>query len=288
MLPTPNNSAEFIIFVYLYFCEIWKKIKTKLLPKEEAGRKSTLTVPDLLTLGCMFVFSGIPTIKRFYEFALFTWQDWFAFPKYQNFIAGMNKAVGLASICLQHLLKLFRLEYKAHALDSSALPVCRVKREYANKVCRGIAKKGYSTMGWFFGFKLHIVVSQEGYLLSVVITKGNVDDRFPVEKLVQDLKNCLIVVDAGYISQELQRTLLKKGIHLFYATKKNMKKLMTVLQHCLLKSRQIVETVFSILKERMPMVSSLPRSVLGHFARYIFTLLGYQLKCLVKTVNLIS
>ena len=139
-------------------------------------------------------------------------------------------------------------------------------------------------MGWFCGFKLHAVVSKAGYLLSIVITKGSVDDRAPVEKLVSNLADCLIVVDAGYISKALRERLLKKGVHLFYATKKSMKKLMTNFQHCLLKSRQIVETVFSVLKDRMNLASSLSRSVNGHFTRYIFCLLGYQLKHLAKTL----
>lgn len=283
MLPVPNNSIEFVIFIYLYFDQIWQKIKTKLVTqKNKGGRHSSLTVVDTLTLGCLFVLSGIPTIKRFYEFAVSVWSDWFHIPNYQNFVAILNRCIGLATICLQSLLRFFRDNFSAHAIDSTCLPVCKVKREYSHKVCRGLACKGYSTMGWFFGFKLHAVVSKEGHLLSIVITKGNVDDRVPVEKLVSDLADCLIVVDAGYVSKALQEKLLKKGIHLFYATKKNMKKLMTNFQHCLLKSRQIVETVFGVLKERMNMASSLSRSVNGHLTRYIFCLLGYQLKHLVK------
>ena len=288
MLPTPNNSVEFIIFIYLYFCEIWEKIKTKLLPGKIRGRKSNLRIPEVLTLGCMFVFSGIPTIKRFYEFVTSAWKSWFDFPVYKNFIEGMNKSVGIASICLQHLLKLFRSQFPAHAIDSTPLPVCKVKREYSHKVCKGIAEKSRSTIGWFFGFKLHAIVSKEGYLLSVVITKANVDDRTPIEKLTEDLDNCIIIADAGYISAELREKLLQKGILLFYAVRNNMKKLMTGLQYCLLKSRQIVESVFSVLKDRMFMASSLPRSIVGHLSRYIFCLLGYQLKCLLRSFHLIS
>lgn len=57
-----------------------------------------------------------------------------------------------------------------------------------------------------------------------------------------------------------------------------MKKIMTESQHQILKSRQIVETVLGILKYRMGMESSLPRSPLGHFSHYIWVLLAYQYK----------
>ncbi len=137
-------------------------------------------------------------------------------------------------------------------------------------------------MGFFFGFKLHAIVSKEGYLLSVVITKGNIDDRVPVEKLVSDFKDCIIVADRGYISSALKEKLIEKEVFLFYGVKNTMKKLMSEFQHILLKSRQIVETVFGCLKHRMFIASNLPRSVQGHFTRYIFSLLAYQIKCLIK------
>jgi transposase len=50
-----------------------------------------------------------------------------------------------------------------------------------------LAARGKTSVDWFFGFKLHLVVNEEGELLNVHLTPGNVDDRKPVNKLLQSL-----------------------------------------------------------------------------------------------------
>ena len=62
-------------------------------------------------------------------------------------------------------------------IDSTLLRVCHIKREKQHKVFKNVATKGKSTMGWFFGFKLHLIINDKGELLSFYLTKGNVDDR---------------------------------------------------------------------------------------------------------------
>jgi len=62
-------------------------------------------------------------------------------------------------------------------VDSTPLIACHIKREKQNKVFLGIAEKGKSTTGWFFGFKINIVINDKGEILSFVITQGNVNGR---------------------------------------------------------------------------------------------------------------
>jgi transposase len=61
-------------------------------------------------------------------------------------------------------------------------------------------------MGWFFGFKLHIIVNEIGELLAFKITKGNVDDRSPVKSLCKKIKGKLFG-DKGYLSTKLFKEL---------------------------------------------------------------------------------
>ncbi len=159
-------------------------------------------------------------------------------------------------------------------IDSTPLPVCKNKRIHSHKVCDGFAKRSKTTTGWFYGFKLHITCDEHGRLLSIAFTQGNVDDRTPVSSLSKNLTGILLA-DAGYVSEPLRKKLWTDGLHLFTAVRNNMQKLMTSAQHTLLRKRQRVETVFSVLKERLGLVSSLSRSLLGHFARYIHTCLAY-------------
>ena len=50
------------------------------------------------------------------------------------------------------------------------------KRIYRNKVFRNYATRGKSTMGWYFGFKLHLMCNERGEILNFMLTKANVDD----------------------------------------------------------------------------------------------------------------
>jgi hypothetical protein len=77
-------------------------------------------------------------------------------------------------------------------------------------------------MGWFYGFKLHLVVNDQGELLAFRITPGNVDDRQPVPALTQGLSGKLIG-DRGYISQHLFKVLWERGLHLITKIRKNMR-----------------------------------------------------------------
>lgn len=67
-------------------------------------------------------------------------------------------------------------------VDSTPIRVCNNKRIRNNKVFKGIATTGKSTMGWFHGFKLHIIINDKGEILNFTITQANVDDRTPLKK----------------------------------------------------------------------------------------------------------
>ena len=84
-------------------------------------------------------------------------------------------------------------------IDSTPLAVCDNRCIETHKVFEGIATRGKTSMGWFYGFKLHLIVNDEGELLAFRLTPGHVDDRKPVPSLVQGLFGQL-VGDRGYIS----------------------------------------------------------------------------------------
>jgi hypothetical protein len=65
-------------------------------------------------------------------------------------------------------------------VDSTALEVCHPKRKHSHKVFKGLADWGKSSMGWYFGFKLHLIINDRGELLSFALTEGNVDERKPL------------------------------------------------------------------------------------------------------------
>lgn len=100
-------------------------------------------------------------------------------------------------------------------VDSTPLRVCRNQRIRIHKTFKGIAQKGKCSMGWFFGFKLHLICNEKGELLNFMIMSGDVDDRKPLEyKAFVDLIYGKLVGDKGYISKNLFEKLFVDGIQL--------------------------------------------------------------------------
>lgn len=135
-------------------------------------------------------------------------------------------------------------------VDSTKISVCHNKRIKRNKVFEGFAQLGKSTMGWFYGFKLHLVCNDKGELLSFCLTPGNVDDRDPntLKNLTRNLFGKLFA-DKGYISASLFETLFEKGIHLVTGIKSKMKnRLMSLHDKILLRKRSVIETINDELK----------------------------------------
>ena len=74
---------------------------------------------------------------------------------------------------------LFGEETGTYFIDATAIKVCHNKRRYRNKTFAGLAKRGKSSMGFFYGFKLHLVINEKDEFIALKMTKGNVDDRVP-------------------------------------------------------------------------------------------------------------
>ena len=198
-------------------------------------------------------------------------------PSYKNFMNSMHQLAAYGLIFLEAVRKYCKQGVSLQFADSSCLPVCKIKREFNHKVQLGIAAKSKGTMGWYYGFKLHLVCDRNGLILAWRITTATVDDRKGLALVWEELTG-IIVADAGYLGNAWQEAAANLHITLLTGVKKIMKKLMTRWQYFLLKARQCVETVFSVVKFRMGMDTTLARSVNGLFCHYTWCLLAYQLK----------
>jgi hypothetical protein len=164
-------------------------------------------------------------------------------------------------------------------IDSTTIKVCRNQRIHSHKTFKGLAARGYSSMGWFYGFKLHLVCNERGELLSFYLTKGNVDDRNPkhIKSLCEKLFGKMFA-DKGYISQILWQMLFEDGIQLITKLKKNMKgHIMSLSDKILLRKRAIIETINDELKNlcqiehtRHRSVSNFIMNILGALTAYCF------------------
>ena len=180
---------------------------------------------------------------------------------------------------LQLLLHSLRGEETGlYFMDATSLPVCHNKRIKRHRVFDGMAKRGRTTMGWFFGFKLHVAMNHKGQIMAVKITAGNTDDRDPVPDITKNLKG-IIAADKGYISHTLFDELYMRGLKLLVGIRKNMKNhLMPIGEKLLLRKRFIIETLFDILKHETNLWHTRHRSPANAMVNLIAALIAYTAK----------
>lgn len=163
-------------------------------------------------------------------------------------------------------------------VDSTPIRVCKNKRIKRNKVFKDIATVGKSTMGWFFGFKLHLIVNEKGDILNFVITQGNVDDRTPLNdsKFLVKIKGKLYG-DKGYISSKLTQLLFVDGIQLITGIRDKMKNcLLELKDKILLRKRSVIETINDELKNICQVEHSRHRSFENFISNLISGLIAYS------------
>lgn len=135
-------------------------------------------------------------------------------------------------------------------IDSTKISVCHNRRINRHRVLRGLAQRGKTSIDWFFGFKVHLIINECGELLAFHITPGNVDDRKPVPRMVKGLTGKLFG-DRGYLSQTLFEQLFAQGLELFTTCRSNMKpRLLKLYDKLLLRKRALSETVNDQLKNQ--------------------------------------
>ena len=159
-----------------------------------------------------------------------------------------------------HLLRTLGQMSISTSEDSTPLRVCRNQRILIHKTFEGLAERGKCSMGWFCGFKLHLIINDKGEILNFMFTPGNVDDREPLKqgKFLENIKGKLCA-DKGYIGQALFENPFLNGIQLVTKVKNNMKNsLMSIADKILLRKRALIETVNDELKNIEQREKSLP------------------------------
>ncbi|MFN7098655.1 MAG: IS982 family transposase [Gammaproteobacteria bacterium] len=171
-------------------------------------------------------------------------------------------------------------------IDSLVIKACHIKREKQHKVFRGLAQKSKSSMGWFYGFKLHLVVNDKGEMMAFKLTAGNVDDRKPVPDLVKALVGKLFG-DKGYLSQSLFEQLYQQGLQLVTRVRKGMKnKLMLLTDKILLRKRGIIESINDQLKNISQIEHTRHRSLFNFAANILAAIMAYILQPKKPSLNL--
>lgn len=173
-------------------------------------------------------------------------------------------------------------------IDSTPIIACHIKRERQHKTFKGIAQKGQCSLGWFYGFKLHLIINDKGEILDFIITQGNVDDRKPLENMELH-KNIFgkLYGDKGYISKDLFEKLFVDGVHLVTKIRKNMKNSLMLMQDKIsLRKRALIESVNDELKNMCQIEHTRHRSFDNFITNLLSGLIAYSFFPKKPSINL--
>lgn len=242
--------------------------------ERQRRRQSKLSVSEMMTILIHFHQSHYRDFKAFYNTHVRRhlhkeFPNLLSYSRFVHLIPGV-----LLPLCV-YLKSRYDQSTGISYIDSTKIQVCHHKRIRKNRVFQGVAAIGKSTMGWFYGFKLHLVVNDRGGILGVKFTQANVDDRVPVPKLTEALTGKLFG-DKGYISKNLGHQLLDRGLELITSIRKNMKpQLMTLVDKLLLRKRSIIETINDQLKNISQLEHSRHRSQNHFMVNLLCALIAY-------------
>lgn len=280
-------SLEEIFCLIDDFCKQFEETqKSKLLPNpsRKRVRLCSLSISEIMTIMVLFHLSHYRTFKDFYKDCLSV-NFKSAFPK----LVSYNRFVELMPYAAIPLLVLsFSLTGKTtgkYYIDSTKLHVCDNLRIYSHKVFKDLAKRGKTSTGWFFGFKLHLIINDKGELMTFRITSGNVDDRAVVRKMTVGLEGWLFG-DKGYISTKLTEELKNRGLELITKVKKNMKKkIINPVKNLWLKKRGVVESAIDQMKAILHIQHTRHRSPDNSLVNLLAGILGYIFKPKKPTIS---
>jgi len=266
------------------FCNEFKNEYSKQSPFAKIGtnvkhrnRPSSLCDSEIITLLISFHSGQFRNFKHFYlhYVSVHLKNDFPGLVSYNRFVELSHRHALVFMLFIKYACKAECTGISF--IDSTVLRVCHNKRIKRNRVFKGIAEVGKSTMGWFFGFKLHLIINDKGEILSFYLSKGNTDDR-DVKTITQMTKDIFgkLFGDKGYISKALSDLLFGNGIQLITQVRRNMKtKALSNEERILLRKRSVIETVNDELKNICQVEHSRHRSISGFLLNIMGAIAAY-------------
>lgn len=247
-------------------------------PKKSPGPQASLNASEVCTILVGYHYSGYKTFEYYYhQIILKTHHHCFPdAPSYERFVQYIPRAIDLTALWLIYTTSQSK-QTGLYFIDSKKLEVCHLKREYSNKVFKGLAQKGKTSTGYFWGLKIHLVINNLGEIVSFALTPGNVSDNN--KKLLTILLNRLkgiCVGDKGYLTS-LFDFFFENDLQMITKPRKNMKKRPIKPEHnILINKRPVIESVFDILMTICDIEHSRHRSAGNAIVHIFSSLIAYQ------------
>jgi hypothetical protein len=252
--------------------EDWEARRLILSPTRRQ-RSGKLSRSERLFIVVLFHLSPFKHFKAFYRYGIGQ-QHRACFgdlPHYDRFISLMPRLFVPLMVLLHSLSG---EKTSLYCADSSKLAVCHNRRIDRHKVFDGLAARGTTSMGWFYGLKLHFVINHKGRIVALTITPGNTADSTVPDEMTRHLVGKLYA-DKGYIGREPFHKLWQHGLHLITGIRRNMRNhLMPLGDKLMLRKHFVIET----LKSELGLEHSRHRSVINAMVHVLSCLVAYAFR----------
>ena len=241
--------------------------------RSSPNSEPAFTDAEVLTIALMQSAFRVASLKHTYRLISLNFSE--AFPKlcsYKQWIARLHRLCDLVGQIIEAARRCDGFHFSLYAIDSKPIPVCKPIRHRVVRLLRDEgAYFGKTSAGWFFGFKLHVLINIEGQIVAAALTPANVADREPSVWLAAAADGGIIAADQAYGRDETCDAVEREADMLVLTRKRTRPK-----KGLMSRVRQPIETFFAKLCHRF-IDKVYSRSWRGLWSTIKLKLLAYNL-----------
>ena len=283
-----ENMEDLILISYVMIDELYKQYAPQEVTKRKNVSKVKLSDSEIITISICGELAGIDSENSWYNFVkknyLYLFPDLCCRSKFNR---KRRDLLQVTELIREKLKQFFNIDSKDYYIvDSFPLEVCKFGRAH---FCRSFRSDGAnygkcpSKKETYFGFKVHALITLDGFITAFDITPASTDDREGLRDLMGEQYTLSVIGDKGYVGEQLREDMQDRNICLL-ALKRNNSKInwSKPFRQMIFKLRRRVETVFSQLSQQLNVERVLAKTFRGLCTRLINKVLAYDLALLIN------
>lgn len=280
---TIATFEDFILTVYVIIDELYHRFALPEVTRRRHVLDARLSDPEIITISICGELVGIDSENAWYSFIKRNYHHLFpTLCSRSRFNRTRRALLQTTELLRQKIPCVFQIpDSRYFVADSFPLAVCKFGRARYCRSFRGYGAdygKCPSKKETYFGYKVHALITLEGYIAAFEVTAASVDDREGLRDLVKSQAGIVVLGDKGYVGETLMQDMASQGVCLMALKRSNSKTdWAKPVRQLIFKQRRRVETVFSQLSEQLNAERVLAKSFQGLCTRLSNKILAYNL-----------
>ena len=285
-ITTIENLEDFILTIFVFVDDLYQEYVPTFISKRRQIQTAKLSDSEIIAIALCGEALGMDSELAWFSFVKKNLRSLFPnIGSRSRFNRTRRALCSTTELVREKLLALCSIFDSPYAIiDSFPLPVCKFGRAHFCRSFRGFgADYGYcpSKKEMYFGYKVHVLVTLQGFITQFEVTPASTDDREGLRDFSEVCSNKVLLADKGYVSQFLTQELEQQGICLLPLKRSNSKENYSKsLRNVIFRQRRKIETIFSQLCEQLNIERVLAKSYTGLLTRLVNKILAHNL-CMV-------